>query len=227
MTFSDKRTTMNSCFSRRQSRSSPTDTVLHAKWVALAILSAVFGLGGCTHTLYVEGEFPSPLVGKLPTAVGVYYGDEFKNYVYEESSKDRKNWVIDMGDAQVDLFNAVLPNMFNSVVEVDSLPLVNQATGLRLVISPLVEDFQYTLPAETKVKIYEIWLKYNIQVYEPDGTIVADWILTAYGKTPTGFMQSDEAALNQAIVVALRDAGANLSLNFAKVPEIRAWLEQH
>lgn len=199
----------------------------NVKLAGVSIMATLVVLSGCTHTLYVEGEFPSPLVGKIPTGVGVLYGDEFKNYVYEESSKDRKNWIIDMGDAQVDLFNAVLPNMFNSVVEVDSLPLVNGPTGLRLVISPLVEDFQYTLPSETKVKVYEIWLKYNIQVFEPDGTIVADWILTAYGKTPTGFMQSDEAALNQAIVVALRDAGANLSLNFAKVPEIRAWLEQH
>ncbi|MEX1032004.1 MAG: hypothetical protein WDZ30_01460 [Cellvibrionaceae bacterium] len=186
-------------------------------------------LSGCTHTLIVDGSFPSPLVSKLPHTLGVHYPEEFTKYRYVEKSKDRAKWIIDMGEAQTDLFEAVLPGVFTTVTRVDELPADDpDATppAVDLVIMPTVEEFQYTLPSETKIKVYEIWLKYNVQVYDPNGSLIADWILTAYGKTPTGFMQSDEVALNQAVVVALRDAGANLSLNFTNIPEVRAWLAQ-
>jgi hypothetical protein len=195
----------------------------------LCALLALFLLGGCTHTLIVDGRFPSPLVSEMPYTVGVFYPEEFRAYRYEEQSEDRAKWIIDMGEAQADMFATVLPGMFSKVVELEQLPAAGETPeggAVDLVIKPVMQDFQYTLPSETKVKVYEIWLKYNVQVFDPEGQLIADWILTAYGKTPTGFMQSDEAALNQAVVVALRDAGANLSLNFARVPEVRAWLAQ-
>ena len=50
--------------------------------------------------------------------------------------------------------------------------------------------------------------------------------MTAYGKTPTAFMQSDEAAVNLAAVMALRDAGANFAVNFTRVPDVQQWLQQ-
>jgi hypothetical protein len=49
--------------------------------------------------------------------------------------------------------------------------------------------------------------------------------MTAYGKTPTAFLQSDEAAVNLAAVVALRDAGAHFATSFSRVPEVAAWME--
>lgn len=193
-------------------------------------LASVLVLSGCTHTLLVDGRFPSPLVGTMPYTLGVHYPDEFKDYRYVEKSDDRAKWIIDMGEAQTDMFSTVLPGMFNEVRVLDALPSEaqpgNRSGAVDIVIKPTMEELQYTLPSETKIKVYEIWLKYNVQVFDPQGGLIADWILTAYGKTPSGFMQSDEAALNQAIVVALRDAGANLSLNFGKVPEVRAWLAQ-
>jgi len=186
------------------------------------VLSAA--LSGCTNTLLVEGDFPSPLVNKIPIKVGIHYSDRFSNYQYVEQSEDRGKWIIIIGEAQENMFSTVLAGMFDEVQEIDSLPPYDESLGVDLVISPLVDEFQYTLPAETKIKVYEIWLKYNVRVYQKGGGLLADWILTAYGKTPEGFMQSDESALNQAVVVALRDAGANLSLNFSRIPEVRNWL---
>lgn len=183
-------------------------------------------LSGCTSTLLVEGDFPSPLVDKVPLSVGVHYAPEFKQYEYVEQAEDRSKWIIIIGEAQREMFDTVLAGMFNRVTAITELPAGGSTGGMDVVISPLVDEFQYTLPQETKIKVYEIWLKYNVRVYHPDGSLLADWILTAYGKTPEGFMQSDESALNQAVVVALRDAGANLSLNFTRVPEIRAWLQE-
>jgi hypothetical protein len=53
----------------------------------------------------------------------------------------------------------------------------------------------------------------------------AEWPLTAYGKTPTSFMQSDVDAVNLAAVMALRDAGANFITSFARVPGVMDWIE--
>lgn len=196
-------------------------------WRKFGFIACWLLTSGCTHTLLVDGKFPSPLISEIPISIGVVYPEEFKKYTYKEDSEERTRWIIDIGAAQTDMMEAILPNMFNAITEVDGIPIDGSHPELQLVMIPSVETFQYTLPTETRVKIYEIFIKYNIQVLEPNGTIVADWILTAYGKTPTGFMQSDEGALNQAIIVALRDAGANLSLNFGQVPEIRAWMDQH
>lgn len=196
-------------------------------WRIVLLLTASLLASACTHTLIVDGNFPSPLVSELPYTVGVHFPEEFQAYRYEEQSEDRAKWIIDMGEAQTDMFATVLPGMFSEVIELDSVPGDAGATPeVDIVIKPTVQELQYTLPSETKVKVYEIWLKYNVQVFDAEGALIADWILTAYGKTPDGFLQSDEAALNQAVVVALRDAGANLSLNFARVPEVRAWLAQ-
>lgn len=203
-----------------------------SRWFVLLLTILVAALSGCTHTLIVEGQFPSPLVSQIPATVGLHLPPEFRDYRYIEDSADRAKWIIDMGEAQTGMFQTVLPGMFNQVQELNNLPSAEQLgdapmMGVDFIITPRIEEFQYTLPSETKIKVYEIWLKYNVQVFDGRGSVIADWILTAYGKTPTGFMQSDETALNQAIVVALRDAGANLALNFANVPEVRAWLAQH
>jgi hypothetical protein len=50
--------------------------------------------------------------------------------------------------------------------------------------------------------------------------------MTAYGKTPTAFLQSAEAAVNLAAVMTLRDAGANFAVNFSRVPDVQQWLQQ-
>lgn len=63
-----------------------------------------------------------------------------------------------------------------------------------------------------------------MHAYNQQGDSIAEWVITAYGKTPTAFLQSQEAALAQAINVALRDAGATLYTGFERVPELQAFL---
>ena len=193
------------------------------KVVLLALLSTLWG---CTNSLKVQGDLPAPLIQPIPQSVGVVYDEDFRNYVYTEQSEDRSKWIIDNGSAQVQLFNQVLPKLFLSVEELAALPSAEQPAPTDLVMHPKVTDFQYSVPRETKFKIYEVWIKYNLTVYDAHGSLVADWIATAYGKTPTAFMQSNEDAMNAAIIVALRDLGANLSIGAVRVPEIKAWLDK-
>jgi hypothetical protein len=68
-------------------------------------------------------------------------------------------------------------------------------------------------------------MRYRYELYAPDGELLAEWSMTSYGKTPTAFLRTAEAAVNLAAVVALRDAGANFAMNFTKVPEVRSWMD--
>ncbi len=191
------------------------------------LLAALGLLGGCTNTLVVQGKFPSPQIQKLPITLAVHYDQDFRQHTYEEKSKDRAKWVITSGPAQVELFNAVLPEMFTEVVEIEEIPTAAGDTGFDLILAPAISEFQYAVPRETKVNVFEVWIKFNMRVFDNNGVLIADWILPAYGKTPTAFLKSKEEAMNEAVVVALRDIGASLSLGFTRVPEIRAWLEQY
>jgi len=193
----------------------------------IATFAIVF-LNACTSTLIVDGDFPKPLITALPYSIGVHYPDSLKNFEYREASKDRHKWIIISGDAQQELFQTVLPGMFENVVTMKSLPPYESPPDLDMIISPNITAFEYTLPSESKVDVYDVWLKYNIQVFSNQGSLIADYNMTSYGKTPAGgFFNTKEAALNAAIITALRDAGANLIVDFTKIPEIRAWLEQH
>ena len=42
--------------------------------------------------------------------------------------------------------------------------------------------------------------------------------MPAYGKTPDAFMASKSSAIEEAAVIALRDAGAKLMLDFYRIP---------
>lgn len=181
---------------------------------------------GCKSTLQVQGNFPSPLVNQLPLTMGVKYNPQFKEFNYVEKNEKRDDWEIGIGSAQMALFDTVLPAMFKQVIAINEIP-PSSGDNIDLYFEPTLEEFQYNMPRETKINMYEVWIKYNMKVYDKHGQLIADWILTAYGKTPSAFMKSEESALNEALVVALRDAGAGLALRFAHVPEINSWLEQY
>lgn len=194
----------------------------------LALLSAfiVTLLGGCATNVQVVATFPKPIVNQLPYTIGVYYPTEFSQYQYTEANEERSDMTIGMGTAQVSLFNTVLPALFKQTVRVNQAENPQTPTPVDLVITMSVDDFQYTIPAETRIDMYEVWVKYNLQLFDPQGQLIADWLLTAYGKTPSEMMKSESEAINQAMIVALRDAGAKFTITFNKVPEVRQWLEQ-
>ena len=190
---------------------------------ALGLATALL-LTACAGNVTVEGEFPTPLVDQRDLAVGVVANPKFQNFEYEEKSKDRLKWTIGTGGAQEKLLYTLLHAMFREVTTLQDLPAGATPAPVDLVLVPRVKEFQYAMPRETKVNIFEVWIKYSIQVYDRQGAMLADWVMPAYGKTPTAFLKSEDDALNQAVIMALRDAGANFITGFDKVPEIKAWL---
>ena len=172
----------------------------------------------------IDGSFPTPNIAKLPVSVAVIYDDalrEFSFMEYTETGEEEFN--IESGGSHIQLFNAVLPAMFDEVVFVDTIEEV-QATGADAIFAPAIEEFQLALPAKTKLDVYEVWIKYNMRLLTAEGDYIADWVLTSYGKTPAETFRSTEAAINDAAIVALRDLASSFSLGFGQVPEVRTWL---
>ena len=189
----------------------------------LLLLVAACGVSN----VVIEGNFPTPNVNKIPLSVAVIYDDALREHFYiEYSETGREEINIESGNSHIQLFNAVLPAMFDQVISVASF---EDAAGQNVdaVFVPEIEEFQLALPAKTKLDVYEVWIKYNMRLLTSEGEVIADWVLTAYGKTPTGTLgtvrfQGD--SINQAAVVALRDLATSFSLTFAQVPEVQDWL---
>lgn len=192
---------------------------------AFFIISSMLLLGCSISEFEVKGFFPEPVINKLPLIVGVIYDPKFYAYKYIEQDKQRKEREIGFGKAQVQLFDIVLSAMFDRVIPKKEVQALVKPS-VDLYFYPVIEEFQYNLPDETKINVYEVWVKYHFKVFDAQGQLIADWIQTAYGKTPSGMFKSQEKALNEAMIVALRDLGASLSLRFTRVPEINNWLKQ-
>ncbi|MBN7795628.1 hypothetical protein [Parahaliea mediterranea] len=194
----------------------------------LALLAAALLLAGCGPSeVAVKGQFPAPLMQKLPLTLGVWYDEEFSGHEFFDEAKGRaeSGWIVRTGDAQLHMWNTLLPGMFQNVVSMRAKPQPGQMNqAVDAVLIPHIEELQYAIPAHTNVKVYEIWMRYRFELVSASGKPLAEWTMTAYGKTPTAFLQSDEAAVNLAAVVALRDAGANFATNFTRVPQVKDWL---
>jgi hypothetical protein len=190
----------------------------------------------------VEGNFPEPLLDPLPITMGVIYPPAFAQHEFFDEAKGRadSDWLVKTGEAQVAFWDTLLGGLFQEVVHINSWETV-QSEGDRIdgVLIPSIAELQYTVPTHTNVKIYEIWMRYEFRLadiaaihqqddgalsFKPDDRL-AQWPITAYGKTPTAFLQSDEEAVNLAAVVALRDAGAHFITTFGRTPEVAAWLD--
>lgn len=198
---------------------------LNSRCKQIVILFAAVLLASCgVSNVTIEGNFPTPNISKLPLSVAVYYDDALREFSYlEYSETGQEEFKIASGQSHVQLFDAILPAMFENVVVVGSMEEA-EASGVDAVFMPLIEEFQLALPAKTKLDVYEVWVKYNMRLVTAGGDYIADWVLTSYGKTPTETFRSAEAGINEAAVVALRDLASSFSLTFTQVPEVNDWL---
>ena len=190
-----------------------------ACWLVLAAL-----LVGCgANTVRVEGSYPSPNVPPVPLRLGVYYDQALTGFQYiEYTDRGSEEYIVESGPSHVELFNTVLPAMFAEVVELDS-PTAD--AGVDAVFIPSIDEFQLALPQKTRLDVYEVWVRYNMRLAEPDGDTIADWVMTAYGKVEQESLRSADASIGAATVAALRDLGSSLTLGLTSVPGVRDWLE--
>lgn len=197
-------------------------------WRTLLALVLLLTLASCSASrVTVRGSYPTPNIPVIPLSLGVYYPSELSNFIYTElNDSGKEEYLVETGATHRELFNTVLPAMFQRVVVLDD-PAEAAGAGLDLVFVPQINVFQLGLPQKTRLDAYEVWIRYNMRLTQADGSHVADWVTTAYGKTTSSSFSSVERGINDAAVAALRDLASNFSLGFTAVPDVRDWLQQH
>ena len=201
------------------------NTLKRQSSVAFLILSTLLLLASCgTSNVVIEGNFPTPNINQIPLTLAVYYDEDLRTFSYMEYSETGREEInIESGSSHIQLFEAMLPAMFEKVITVNSMEDPEIET-VDAVFVPAIEEFQLALPEKTKLEVYEVWVKYNMRLLSSQGDSLADWVVTSYGKTPIEAFGSKENGINEAAVVALRDLASSFSLNFMQVPEVKEWL---
>lgn len=166
-------------------------------WLLMILL-----LSGCAASVTVPVEAPQPLVDRLPLTAKLVLSDEFKDFAYEEDEEKRSVKRLSMGAAQT----AVFENVFGGVFQ------LTNSESADLTITPEVLSLQYSAPRETQLNLYEVFLRYRVQIEDAKKRKVADWVLKGYGKTPTAQFTSAERAFELATLTALRDVGAQIAI---------------
>ena len=187
--------------------------------IVICILTA-----GCSTHVVVMSEHPSILIEPLPYKIGLVLDDTFTKYSFTRKKEDEKI-IISLGDSQTELFDKIFGSMFPEVIRFQSKPLAEPGT-LELYVIASVDELQLSLPKETSVNVFEVWIKYKLEIFDQNGSLITEWLISSYGRTQTRFLESQKRALNQATKAALRDAGAQIIVGFKTVPAIRDWIDK-
>jgi len=181
-------------------------------------------LAACSSSVIVESKFPSPVVEPLPVRMGILIPEELYNYIYTEEIRDESLWTIALGDANVAMFKPLFAKMFQEARNVDAVPLASNDGSLDGVLKPTIEKFEFDIPVNEKNKFVEVWIQYQLALFEPDGNIVVTWPVSSYGKRELG--HSKEEAVQRAAITAMREVGAAIATKFAQQPQIKSWLAE-
>ena len=188
--------------------------------LAIAAGACLTGCGGSQ--VIVESAFPTPLIEPLPVSMGIIIPDELYNFIYTEDIPDQSLWTIALGDANVAMLGPIFKVMFRETRDVESLAVVAGDSSLDGVIEPKLEKFEFDVPTGERDEFVEVWLQYQITVYEPDGGTVIQWPVSGYGKSE--LIRDPEDAVQRAAIVAMREAGATIATKFSEQPQVRTWL---
>ena len=179
-------------------------------------------LSGCASSVSVrvDQQFPRVVSEPQNLSAALVMDQQFRSYVAQPNEQT----TIQIGSAQVDLLNKAFQGLFGNVTVVSSKQEVG--SNVDLVITPSVREVQLSTPSESYLNVYEVWIKYNLDIETADGVPIDSWFLPAYGKTPSSALLSKSTAIHDATIVALRDAGAKLMLDFFRIPAIYGWMQQ-
>ena len=171
-------------------------------------------------------RLPVPVVDRLPINVGIHLSDDLRSYAHEETIKDFGTFRISVGPAQQLMFDNLATGLFAQHRFVT--PENPAGNDLDAVLVPTIEELQFSIPEQTKSDFFEVWVRYNFQFISPNGAMIAQWPMQAYGRANSrnyGFLEDTEnAALQEASRVALRDAMAVFTFKFPRVARVNQWL---
>ena len=181
-------------------------------------------LSGCSTSIWVEADFPQPLVNQLPVSMGLILDDDLLDYVHYEELPRKAAYTIQIGEANELMLVQLFESMFTDLTEYNEFPLIEpDSVEIDGVLWPELERFEFDVPVGRRDEFVEVWIQYLVKLYETDGQLVTEWPVSGYGKAE---MIDREDALNRAIVVAMREVGATISTKFTDQPELQDWLQE-
>ena len=181
-------------------------------------------ISGCSTSIWVEADFPQPLVNQLPVSMGLILDDDLLDYVHYEELPRQAAYTIQIGEANELMLVQLFESMFTDLTEYNEFPLIEpDSVEIDGVLWPELERFEFDVPVGRRDEFVEVWIQYLVKLYETDGQLVTEWPVSGYGKAE---MIDREDALNRAIVVAMREVGATISTKFTDQPELQDWLQE-
>jgi hypothetical protein len=185
---------------------------------ATTALAVALGACGGSQVKLVDPTIPEPLIDKLPLSVAARYPENFAHFVHEEVVIGKEKWSIDLGRANELLFTQLFGAMFTDyrVIQQDTDA---RDLGIDALIEPTIDAFEFSVPAQSQTEEFAVWIRYRIKIFDSQGNEIANWPISAYGKSQTTTFGSDEA-LRRAAVLAMRDAAALVILQMDKATGI-------
>ena len=185
-------------------------------------LAAMIAIAGCSKVVQVKVTDPFPNVVAEPKDIraALVFDQAFSTYI----AQPNENTSIDIGSSQVELLGKAFLGLFTHVEIVSSKDQISPET--QIVIVPSVNDVQLSTPTDSYLNVYEVWIKYNLDIETADGVPIESWFMPAYGKTGDSMMLSRSKAITDAATIALRDAGAKLMLDFYRIPSVYGWVQR-
>ena len=176
-------------------------------------------LAGCASNVTLKTPtIPEPLLEQIDMTVGVRMPPEFENFVHEENIYGQQEWSINLGRSNAALFEQLFDYMFSNVtiLTAEDDP---QLMALDALIEPSIDAFEFSTPDQSNTEAFAVWIRYRLKVYDPEGQLVSNWPVAAYGKSQTTKM-GGSAALERAAILAMRDAAALMIMKFDNVTRI-------
>ena len=171
-------------------------------------------LGGCTsQSITISTSIPPPLViSNSDLRVVSFFNDNVNNYQFKSEvlEKTDDSWEINFQDTQKNIFTIILNSFFDNNNISDNFDNISD-TSADLIIGFNLESFELLTPQIASNDKYSIWIKYKINLYDQKKDLIQSWSITGYGEQLTGAFKGNDAILN-AINLALRDVGANLTI---------------
>ena len=187
----------------------------------VSVVTVVAALGGCaSHVALENPTIPDPLIDPMPLVVAARYPETFDHFVHEEQVIGKKKWTIDLGRANSMLFTKLFDAMFTDFTVIDGSTDPDQLP-IDAFIEPTIDAFEFSVPNQSQTDAFAVWIRYRIKIFDNQGNQIANWPISAYGKSMAEGFGSD-SALKRAAVLAMRDAAALVIMQMDKATGISA-----
>ena len=173
---------------------------------------------------------PTPLIHKIPANVGLRMPAEFQDFIHEEEIIGREEWSIDLNNSNAVLFEHLFGHMFEKVTVI-GLEEDPKNFNIDALIEPSIDAFEFSVPNQSKTESFAVWIRYRVKVFDEEGDQVANWPVSAYGKSQTAKLSGSQA-LQRAAILAMRDAAALMIMKLdeatgiSKIAEARATMAE-